>query len=279
MHFYVFHIDTSKTDKFNWKSDWHWGLLDHVALSQFVSMHSPFFSRLLSVSVLITFLRPLSVCFLCIHPTVASGRFFQLLEGVRDHFRPTQEERWRHSSSRLLSKMAPIILPSSVFSSSSSSTGYVSRSPMGRILRQSSSAPLRRRLNFRWWGLFGFLIFCFVSLCFALFFSFLFSLSFPLFLSLVFFFCWLSLSLSFSFSFRFRFLSLCFYVFLFPVLFILFPVLFVLFPVFFPFRSCSLSRSLSFCFPARLGARVFFPCIVFPVLFLFLLALFYALRF
>ena len=29
---------------------------------------------------------------------------------------------------------------------SSSSVGYVSRPPMGRILRQSSSAPLRRRL-------------------------------------------------------------------------------------------------------------------------------------
>ena len=112
-------------------------------LCQFASMDIPFFSRPYLFGVLITFFRPLFVCFLYIHPTVASGRFSQLLERGRDHIRPTQEERWRHSSSRLLSKMAPIILPSSVFSSSSSSTGYVSRRSMGlkkqRNLRKSIS--------------------------------------------------------------------------------------------------------------------------------------------
>ena len=30
MQFNVFHINTSKTDKFNWKNDWHWRLLDYV---------------------------------------------------------------------------------------------------------------------------------------------------------------------------------------------------------------------------------------------------------
>ena len=70
--------------------------------------------------------------------------FFQLLWRAYCHFRPTKEERWRRSSSRLVSKMALIVLPSSVFSSSSSSsTGYVSRPSMGvkkrRNLRKSIS--------------------------------------------------------------------------------------------------------------------------------------------
>ena len=52
------------------------GCLTMLTLCQFVSMQIPFFSRPLSVSVLITFYRPLFVCSLYIHLTVASGRFF-----------------------------------------------------------------------------------------------------------------------------------------------------------------------------------------------------------
>ena len=88
-------------------------------LCQFASMDIPFFSRPYLFGVLITFFRPLFVCFLYIHPTVASGRFSQLLERGRDHIRPTQEERWRRPSPQFVSKMAPIFLLSSVFSSSS----------------------------------------------------------------------------------------------------------------------------------------------------------------
>ena len=114
-------------------------------LSQFASMHVPFFSRPLSVSVLITFYRPLFVCFLYIHPTVASGRFFSIARARRGHLRSTQEERWLRPSSRFVFKTAPIYLLSSVFSSSSS-TGYVSLLSMGvekepLHQRQPSSLP------------------------------------------------------------------------------------------------------------------------------------------
>ena len=116
-------------------------------------MHIPFYARPLSVGVSITFFRPLFVCFLYIHLTVASGRFPQLLERGRDNFRPTQEERWRRLSSRFVSKMAPIALPSSVFSSSSS-TGYIPLLSMG-VEKDSPSVEFRASSLssfFRWCG-------------------------------------------------------------------------------------------------------------------------------
>ena len=98
-------------------------------LCQFASMDIPFFSRPLSVSVLITFLRPLSVCFLCIHPTVASGRFFDCWRARVITSGPRRKKYGGARHLRFVSKMAPIYLLSSVFSSSSSSIGYVSLPP------------------------------------------------------------------------------------------------------------------------------------------------------
>ena len=109
--------------------------------------------------------------------------FFQLLWRAYCHFRPTKEERWRRSSSRLVSKMALIVLPSSVFSSSSSSsTGYVSRPSMGVKKRRN----LRKSISTLFFVVLGdgpcsVLRSVFCSLSF--FFSFFFSFSFVLFCS------------------------------------------------------------------------------------------------
>ena len=101
-------------------------------LCQFASMDIRFFSRPLSVWCLDNVFSS-SVCVFSLYSPYSSFRTFsQLLERGRDHFRPTQEERWRRPLSRFVSKTAPIYHLSSVISSSSSSSiGYVSRPPTG----------------------------------------------------------------------------------------------------------------------------------------------------
>ena len=127
------------------------------------SVHIPFYSRPLSVGVSITFFRPLFVCFLCIHPTVASGRFPRLLERGRDHFRPMQEERWRRPSSRFIPRWRRSLSlpPSSPPPPPPLATSLYFRWEWRRTLRQSSFAPLH---SHRFLGDVGIMIVC-VGVC------------------------------------------------------------------------------------------------------------------
>ena len=215
------------------------------------------FPPLICFGVWITFFRPLFVCFLYIHPTVASGRFSQLLERGRDHFRPTQEERWRRSSSRFVSKMAPIYLLSSVFSSSSS-IGYVSLLSMG--VEDPPAVEFRASSSSFFLGDVGILI-ARVGVCMEVWVCFLVSLILFVVLFLALSFCLVlccflpfSLSVSFSFSFLFSF------SFSFLLSFSSFSLVF----------SCSL---LVFRFLCRVFFRSFFPFFFF-VFFLSLVSCF-----
>ena len=280
------------------------------------SVHIPFYSRPLSVGVSITFFRPLFVCFLCIHPTVASGRFPRLLERGRDHFRPMQEERWRRPSSRFIPRWRRSLSlpPSSPPPPPPLATSLYFRWEWRRTLRQSSFAPLH---SHRFLGDVGIMIVC-VGVCMEVWVCSL--------VSLVLFFrsllcspsrslsCSVSCSLSLVLSFvpflfscsvsRSPSFSLCFFCFRFlPSLFSL--VCFVCFCVFlslfsfvcivFVFSRSSCVRVCCLCFPllpvwralfsfslsvpyfSRVGAR-FFPPIPSPFL-SFSVFLFYALRF
>ena len=280
------------------------------------SVHIPFYSRPLSVGVSITFFRPLFVCFLCIHPTVASGRFPRLLERGRDHFRPMQEERWRRPSSRFIPRWRRSLSlpPSSPPPPPPLATSLYFRWEWRRTLRQSSFAPLH---SHRFLGDVGIMIVC-VGVCMEVWLCSL--------VSLVLFFrsllcspsrslsCSVSCSLSLVLSFvpflfscsvsRSPSFSLCFFCFRFLpslfslVCFVCFCVVLSLFSfvcIVFVFSRSSCVRVCCLCFPllpvwraffsfslsvpyfSRVGAR-FFPPIPSPFL-SFSVFLFYALRF
>ena len=280
------------------------------------SVHIPFYSRPLSVGVSITFFRPLFVCFLCIHPTVASGRFPRLLERGRDHFRPMQEERWRRPSSRFIPRWRRSLSlpPSSPPPPPPLATSLYFRWEWRRTLRQSSFAPLH---SHRFLGDVGIMIVC-VGVCMEVWVCSL--------VSLVLFFrsllcspsrslsCSVSCSLSLVLSFvpflfscsvsRSPSFSLCFFCFRFLpslfslVCFVCFCVVLSLFSfvcIVFVFSRSSCVRVCCLCFPllpvwraffsfslsvpyfSRVGAR-FFPPIPSPFL-SFSVFLFYALRF
>ena len=231
------------------------------------SVHIPFYSRPLSVGVSITFFRPLFVCFLCIHPTVASGRFPRLLERGRDHFRPMQEERWRRPSSRFIPRWRRSLSlpPSSPPPPPPLATSLYFRWEWRRTLRQSSFVPLH---SHRFLGDVGIMIVC-VGVCMEVwvcslvslvlfFFVLFFVLLLVLFLAL-----FLVLFLLFSLLFLFFFLVLCLvlprslfvsFVFVFSLLFFR---LFVLF-VFVLFCLCFLSFVLFSFSPVPLA----FGCVV-----------------